>query len=356
LTLSVCYEEYWKLLEFKPMRVALVSTMRTAVPPVKTGSVELIVGLMAEELARRGHDVTVFAPEDSQVSTRVVSVLPKGYHDDPTIWDWRLAEFMQLGLVYEHAAEFDIINSHVYCYALPFTRLVRTPTVHTFHICPPPDFVRFCKMHADNAYVLISEFQRQFFADVPVSGVVHNGIQTALFPFNPEPGKYCAYLGDFRPDKGPLEAIRAARAAGIPIRLAGPGSQYFNDVIKPEIDGRNVEYVGELDHKGKTELLSGALSMMFPARGLEACPLVLLESMACGTPVLALSCGPVPEIVIQGVGGIHVDNVEDLEPALTRIGDMDRRAVRSLAVERYDVARMVQQYGEIFTRVVANSA
>src|SRR5919204_4007733 len=122
------------------MRIALVSTLRTSVPPPKnSGSVEVIVALMADHLARRGHDVTVFAPRDSRVSTRVVSVLPIGYNHDPTIWDWRLAEFMQLGVVYERAADFDLIHSHVYGYALPFTRLVATPTVHTFHHCPGPD-------------------------------------------------------------------------------------------------------------------------------------------------------------------------------------------------------------------------
>src|SRR2546428_12391115 len=148
------------------MRIALVSTQRTAVPPERSGSVELAVGLMAEGLIRRGHDVTVFGPGDSQVSGRVLSVLPVGYGHDRTIWDWRLAEFVRLGLAYEHASEFDVISSHVYCYALPFTRLVRTPTVHTFHICPTPDFVRFCGMYPEGSYVLVSEFQRPFCADI----------------------------------------------------------------------------------------------------------------------------------------------------------------------------------------------
>jgi len=333
------------------MRIGLVSTMRTAVPPRKAGSVELIVGLMAEELARRGHEVTVFGPEDSRVSTRVISLLPKGYHHDPTIWDWQLAEFMQMGLVYEHAAEFDVINSHVYCYALPFTRLVKTPTVHTFHICPTPDFLRFCRMYPDGSYVLISEFQRRFFDGVRISGVVYNGIDTASFPFNPEPGSYCVYLGDFRPDKGPLESIRAARSAGIPIRLAGPESEYFHQMIKPELDGFNVEYVGEVDHAGKVALLGDALAMLFPVSGLEACPLVLLESMACGTPVLAIDSGPVAEIVTQGVGGIYVGELASLEEQLKHIDQLDRSAVRRLAVERFDVSRMVDEYLRIFELV-----
>lgn len=335
------------------MRIGLVSTARTAVPPFKTGSMELLVGLMAGELSRRDHEVTVFAPQDSRVSARVLSLLPRGYHHDETIWDWRLAEFMQMGLVYKHAEEFDVIHSHVYCYALPFAHLVRTPTVHTFHICPTPDFVRFCRMYPEGSYVLISEFQRQFLADVPIAGVIRNGIDTASFQFNPEPGRYLVYLGAFRPDKGPLEAIRCARAAGIPIRLAGPESEYFRNIIKPELDGHNVEYVGEVDHDGKVSLLSGALALLFIGQGLEACPLVILESMACGTPVLALGRGPVPELVTQGVGGIYVDDVAAMVEQIERIGELDRAAVRRLAVERFDVSRMVDDYLTIFQRVVA---
>jgi glycosyltransferase involved in cell wall biosynthesis len=338
------------------MRIALVSTMRTSVPPTRTGSVELLVGLLAEELQRRHHQVTVFAPGDSQVATRVVSVLTSGYHHDETIWDWRLAEFMQLGLAYEHAREFDVIHSHVYCYALPFTRLVDVPTVHTLHICPTPDFVRYCRMYPEGSYVLVSEFQRGFFGDVPMAGVVHNGIDTRAFPFSATAGHYAAFIGDLRPDKGPLEAIRAARTAGVPIRIAGPATEYFQQAIKPELDGHNVEYVGELDHEGKIALLGGALAMLFPGTGLEACPLVLMESMACGTPVVGLSQGPVPEIVVQGVGGIHVPDADSLAPALARVQSLDRGGVRRLAVERFDLSRMVDGYVRVFERAVRGRA
>jgi glycosyltransferase involved in cell wall biosynthesis len=324
--------------------------MRTAVPPPKTGSVELVVGLLAEELRRRGHDVTVFAPGDSQVSVRVISILPTGYHHDSTIWDWHLAEFMQLGLAYTHASEFDVIHSHVYCYALPFTRLVSTPTVHTFHICPTPDFVRFCALNPGQYYVLISHFQRQFFEGVPIAGMVHNGIDTASFPFSSTPGRYLVYLGDFRADKGPLEAIRCAREAGIPIRLAGPDSDYFRTIIKPEVDGRSVEYIGEVDHAGKVDLLVNALALIFPGYGLEACPLVLLEALACGTPVLALAQGPVPEIVGQGIGGLFVNTIDELAEALGRIDQLDRVIIRQRAIQHFDVSRMVEKYLEIYQR------
>lgn len=336
------------------MRIGLVSTMRTAVPPPRTGSVELLVGLLAREMTRRGHEVTVFAPGDSQVEARVVSLLPTGYHHDLTIWDWQLAEFMQLGLVYAHAAEFDVIHSHVYCYALPFTRLVRTPTVHSFHICPTPDFVRFCAMFRDQEFVLISEFQRQFFGDLPIADVVPNGIDTAAFPFQPRTGRYLAFIGDFHPDKGPVEAIRLARSAGVPIRLAGPDTEYFRTAVAPELDG-DAEYVGEVDHEGKVELLSDALGLVFLPLGLEACPLVLLESMACGTPVLGLRRGPVPELCPEGTASVLGDTPAELARSVAGLERLDRGQIRRHTVERYDAARMADGYERIYRRTVAHA-
>lgn len=332
------------------MRIALISTLRTSVPPRKTGSVELIVGLMANELERRGHQVTVFATGDSQVPGRLMSVLPTGYHHDRSIWDWHLAEFMQLGLVYQHAADFDLIHSHVYCYALPFTRLVSTPTLHTFHICPTADFVRFCGEYPEGHYAMISEFQRRLFGDLPVSGVITNGIDTGAFPFEERPGEYLAWLGDFRAEKSPLEAIHSARAAGVPIRLAGHENAYFRQVIQPEIDGSSVEYVGEVDHASKARLLSEARALLFPALGLEACPLVLLEAMACGTPVLGIGQGPVPELIGE-VGGLCITGFDQLASGIDRLAAFDRRAIRRMAVERFDVSRMVSDYVALYERL-----
>ncbi len=334
------------------MRIALLSASGTAVPPPKGGSIELIVGLLADELARRGHDVTVFAPGDSTVGARLMSRLPTGYRHDATIWDWQLAEFMQLGLAYEQASQFDVMSSHVYCYALPFTRLVGTPTVHTFHICPTPDYVRFCGMYPEANYVLVSEYQREFFDGVPVTAVVPNGIDTSSFGYQARAGNYLAYLGSFQPGKGPLEAIRCARAAGVPIRLAGPDSEYFHEVVAREVDGRDVEYVGMVNHDEKVELLAGALALVFPVQGPEAFGLVTLESMACGTPVLATRRGPIPEIVEDGVTGICVEEVDQLSEQIGRVAGLDRAVVRRTVVERFDVSRMVDAYLRIFSTLL----
>jgi len=334
------------------MRIGLVSTVRTAVPPPKAGSVELLVSLLAGELARRGHQVTLFATGDSAATSyRVVSLLPRGYLHDPSIWDWQLAEFVQLGRVFEQAAEFDVIHSHVYCYALPFARLTSTPIVQTFHIGPTPDFVRYCRLYPECANVLVSEFQRTFFADAPVAGVVCNGIDTKAFPFRPEPGEYLAFIAEWRPDKGATEAIRVARAARIPLRLAGPRNDYFETVVRPEVDGEAVAYVGEVDHSGKVDLLGRALGTLFFPAPREACPLAVLESMACGTPVLSLRQGPVPELVTEG-HGILVDSLENMIEHASRLKSLDRTAIRREAVTRFDVARMVDDYLAVYERAI----
>lgn len=337
------------------MRIALISTQRTAVPPPKTGSVELIVALMAAELTRRGHDVTVFATADSRPAARLCSTLPTGYHHDASIWDWELAEFMQLGRAYERAHEFDVIHSHVYCWALPFSRLVRTPTVHTFHICPTPDHLRFCSMYPEGRYIALSGFQAGLFREVPVAAVVPNGIDTAAFEFSPKPGGYLAYLGDIREDKGPMDSIRVAQAAGVPLRIAGPRTRYYLEVVQPHVDGRSIQYVGEVDHAAKVDLLKGAVALLFPVTALEACPLVIMESMACGTPVLAVGRGPVPELVDQGVNGIWVDDVRSMVEQVATVARLDRQAIRDTAVRRFDVARVVDDYVRVYQDAVDGS-
>jgi glycosyltransferase involved in cell wall biosynthesis len=205
-------------------------------------------------------------------------------------------------------------------------------------------------MYPDDHYVLISHAQQRTFAGLPVAGVVHNGIDTKAFGFEPRSGDYLVFIGDIRADKRPLDAIRLARAAGVPIRIAGPASDYFREAVEPALDGTSAVYVGEVDHDDKVALLKGALaSVFFPAFG-ESCPLVVLESMACGTPVWSVGEGPVPELVEPGVGGLWAADVGGMLALLPEIRQLDRKRVRQYAVERFDVSRMVDDYVAIYER------
>jgi glycosyltransferase involved in cell wall biosynthesis len=332
------------------MRIGLISTARGPVPPVASGSIELMVGLLAEGFVARGHDVTVFAPGGSRVAGRLDSIFERGYMEDDDVWDWQLAETAQVAAALERAGDFDVLSSHAYCYAVPFARLVATPITHTFHISPTPDWARLCALHPEGHYVLVSEPQRELLPVEPAA-VIPNGIDTAAFPFSAEPGRYLAFLGSFTEDKAPLAAIRLAREAGVPIRLAGPECDYYREVVAPEVDGVEVEYVGELGHAEKAEFLRDALALVFPSEGFEAFGLVLVEAMACGTPVLARPRGAAPEIVQDGVTGFLAENFSALAPRVAEITALDRTRIRQIAEERFDAAQMVDRYLELFAQL-----
>ncbi len=334
------------------MRIALVSTLRTAVPPKGSGSVELLVAMLAEELLREGHTVTVFATGDSETSAKLVATLPRGYHHDDTVWDWQLAEFMQLGEVYSRAHDFDIINSHVYCYALPFSRQCKTPTVHTFHICPTPDFQRYCSMFPNQYYVFLSHYQSHVMREIPAARIISNGIDTNAFSWSPVPGTYLAFLGELREDKGPLRAIECGARLGLPVRLAGRPTEFFRERIEPLVDGCQVEYVGELQHEAKNVFLREALALLFPVQSFEACPLVVLEAMACGTPVVAYKTGPLPELVASRVSGLLIDSDRPFVPQVRDISSLSREQIRAIAVRDFDKRAMAAKYLELFREIV----
>jgi glycosyltransferase involved in cell wall biosynthesis len=337
------------------MRIALISTAGNAIPPVGNGSIELTVGLLAEGFVERGHDVTVFAPGASRVAGRLVSVFERGYVDDETIWDWQLADTAQVAAALERAAEFDVISSHAYCSAVPFGRLVSTPLTHTFHIGPTPDWARLCALYAEGHYILVSEPQRELLPVEPAA-VIPNGIDTSAFPFSAEPGRYLVFLGSFTEDKAPLAAIRLAREAGVPIRLAGPDSDYYRELVAPEVDGVDVEYVGEVGHDEKAELLRDALALVFPSEGFEAFGLVLVEAMACGTPVLARPRGAAPELVEEGVTGFLAEDFSQLAPRVGELAALDRTRIRQIAEERFDAAHMVERYLELFAQLTGGAS
>ena len=336
------------------MRIGLISTARGVIPPVGSGSIELMVGLLAEGFVARGHDVTVFAPGASRVAGRLESIFERGYMDEDDVWDWQLAEMAQVAAALERAADFDVLSSHAYCYAVPFGRLVRTPLTHTFHISPTPDWARLCALHPEGNYVLVSEAQRELLPVQPAA-VIPNGIDTSSFSFSAEPGRYLAFLGDFTEDKAPLAAIRLARDAGVPIRLAGPDSDYYREVIAPEVDGVDVEYVGEVGHEEKAELLRDALALVFPSVGFEAFGLVLVEAMACGTPVLARPRGAAPEIVEEGVTGFLAEDFSELAGRIGEVAALDRTRIRRVAEERFDAAHMVERYLDLFEQLTGSS-
>jgi glycosyltransferase involved in cell wall biosynthesis len=339
----------------KRLRIAQVAPAAEAVTPTSTGSIEQLVWLMTEELVRRGHEVTLFATGSSETSAALHAVYPRGYEEDEDLWNYEFHETLHVAAAFERARAFDVIHSHVYHSALPFARLVRTPTIHSYHVLPDADIVHAYARYPEARVVALSSYQRGVFTGNADVAVVPHGIRTDAFPFNPARGDYLVFLGRIMPGKGTAEAAQLARQAGMRLVIAGPRSEYdegyFESEVAPWIDGRQVEYIGPVSVKERDPLLAGAAALLYPITEPEPFGLVLIEAMACGTPVAALGLGAVPEIVSNGVTGYHTATVEELAARIPDVIRLDRHRVRQTAVERFDYRRMVDDYEAVYRRL-----
>jgi glycosyltransferase involved in cell wall biosynthesis len=336
------------------LRIAQVAPLEMPVRPEAGGSIQQLVWLLTEELVRLGHDVTLFATGDSRTSAALHAVYPRDYHHDETIWDWRFHELLHVAAAFERADEFDLIHSHVYHLGLPFTRLVGTPVVHTYHVDPNEDIIRGFARYPEARVVAISHYQRRAFAALADVDIVYHGIDTDAFPFQPDPGDYLAFLGCLIPRKGPVEAIRLANQVGMPLLLAGPADEaYYRAAIAPLVDGRQIRYIGPVGPAERSRLLAGAAALLFPLMAGEPFGLVAIEAMACGTPVAALARGAVPEIVAHGITGYYADDLDSLAALIPATIALDRTRVRGTAVDGFDYRRMVRDYVAVYHQVAA---
>jgi glycosyltransferase involved in cell wall biosynthesis len=274
-----------------------------------------------------------------------------GYRESDELWDWKVPETLNAAWAFEHASEFEVMHSHTYHFALPFTHFVSTPVVHTYHVQLGPEVVQGFRRYPEAHLVAISNFQRSELEGFDQIPVIHNGIDVHAFPFSAERGEYLAFLGRMIPSKGPAEAIRVAHKLEIPLVLAGPSTDWFEREVRPAIDGRLVRYEGPVDAAGRDELLAGAAALLYPIAYPEPFGLVMVEAMACGTPVAAFGVGAVPEIVQQGVGGYWVAPGGALAGAVESVVQLDRGRVREAAIERFDYTRMVDAYERLYRQL-----
>ena len=340
----------------RPLRIAQIAPIARRVTPESTGSVEQIVSLLTDGLVERGHSVTLFATGHSETTATLRSLYPRGYDDDSTLWNWEFHEVMHVGFALEHAREFDVVHSHSYHYALPFTRLVEPPIVHTYHVLPDADVVAGYARYRDALLVAVSDYQRRQF-DRPELPVIHHGLATSAFPFAPEGGDYLLFVGNLVSAKGAAGAIEVARSAGMRLVLAGASADaagstdYYEQTLLPLLEDPGVEYVGWVPPARRNELLAGAAALVYPINTPETFGLVMVEAMACGTPVLALERGAVPEVVTPGVTGYHAPDVEGLAAKVPAVLELDRRRVRDEAVRRFDARRMVADHEALYRKL-----
>ena len=336
------------------MKIAQIAPLWERVPPFRYGGIELIVSLLTDELVRRGHEVTLFASGDSITTAKLVSFHEQALRLDPSIKEPGLYEQMMLTEVYTNAHHFDIIHSHVGCAALPYTSFVKTPTVHTMHGIFTSDNEKMFRRFAWQPYISISEAQREPRLGLNYIRTVYNGIDTSVYPFHSEPTQpaYLAFVGRISPEKGPIEAIKIARASGLPLKMAGKvdavDREYFREQVEPLIDGDQIQYLGEVSQEEKVQLLGGATATLFPITWREPFGLVMIESMATGTPVIGMGLGAVPEVIAHEKTGFVCYSLEKMIEAVPLVTKLDRQTCRGYVLNHFSVEAMTNEYEKVF--------
>jgi glycosyltransferase involved in cell wall biosynthesis len=339
----------------KGLRIAQVAPLYERVPPALYGGTERVVGYLTEELVRRGHRVTLFASGDSQTDARLIAPAEKALRLNPDAEDTLSPHVIELGQVVERAAEFDLIHCHVDYLAFPISQFAPTPTVHTLHgrLDLPYHVAVFRQFH-DVPLISISDAQREPLRHLGLNwvGTVYHGLPRDAYTYAPHGGPYLAFLGRLSPEKRPDLAIDVAKRVGLPFKIAAKVDDadraYFEREIEPLLDHPLIELIGEIADEEKSEFLGGALALLFPIDWPEPFGLVMIEAMACGTPIIARPFGSVPEILESGRTGLIGETVEDLVKAVKRIETIERAECRREFERRFTVERMVDDYEALY--------
>jgi glycosyltransferase involved in cell wall biosynthesis len=338
------------------MRIAQIAPLTESVPPKLYGGTERVVAFLTDELVNMGHDVTLFASGDSVTSANLDAVWPCALRHDATIRDAIAPHMAQLEAVYRRAHEFDVLHFHLDYWSFSQFSRHPTPFVTTLHgRLDLPEHALVYDMFPDAPVVSISYAQRRPMPQANFVKTVHHGLPLDLLtPLAVKPS-YLAFLGRIAPEKRPDRAIRIARRAGIKLKIAAKVDRvdeaYFRNVIEPMIDGDDVELVGEINDAQKSEFLSGAIALLLPIDWPEPFGLVMIESMACGTPVIAFDCGSVPEIIDHGVTGYIVQDEAEAVDAIPRAAALSRRAIRERFERRFSAERMAAEYVALYRRL-----
>ncbi|MBR0707984.1 glycosyltransferase family 4 protein [Bradyrhizobium liaoningense] len=340
------------------MRIAQVAPLFESVPPRLYGGTERVVYFLTEELVRQGHKVTLFASGDSITSAELVPCTPRALRLDPDVHDPFPHHMLLLDKVRQRAEDFDLLHFHVDYLHFPLFRTHAGRTLTTLHGRQDlADHMPFYAHFPEMPLVSISNAQRAPLPRANFVATVYHGLPLDLHKptFEPRCG-YLAFLGRISPEKRPDRAIAIARETGLPLKIAAKVDKsdetYFRDVIAPMLDGGGVEFIGEINESQKTEFLGNAAGLLFPIDWPEPFGLVMIEAMACGTPVLAFRSGSVAEIVEDGINGRIVESVEEAVQAMPSLLALDRRAIRARFEERFSATRMAADYVKVYQKLL----
>jgi glycosyltransferase involved in cell wall biosynthesis len=349
------------------MRIAQVAPPFESIPPMRYGGTERVVATLTEELVRRGHEVTLFAAGDSETSARLVPVVDQAlWRREPAYRDFAPFWALVLGKLARELDQFDLVHSHLDYFGFPLARRAPCPVVSTLHgRLDLPELQPLYAEYDDVPLVSISDAQR---APVPWANwvaTVYHGVELEKYTFNPEPGRYLAFLGRISPEKGLDRAIRVAQRVGLPLRIGARAPlpfrddpnvradwEYYENVVQPLLQGPNVELVGHVGGQEKDDLLRHAAALLVPIDWPEPFGLVMPEAMACGTPVLALCNGSVPELVRHGETGFVCQDEDELVEAVSRIDQLDRATCRAEAERRFSPEAMADAYEQVYQQML----
>jgi glycosyltransferase involved in cell wall biosynthesis len=341
------------------MRIAQVSSLMEAVPPKLYGGTERIVSFLTEELVAMGHDVTLFASGDSVTTAKLEPCWPQAMRLDADAKDYLAPHIIMLETIARRAHEFDVIHLHTDYLSFPILSRIGVPFVTTLHgrldldVLPP-----LYAMFPHVPVISISNAQREPLPEANYVDTIYHGLPTGLLREGPGDKAYLAFIGRISPEKGPDAAIRIAGAAGMKIKIAAKidnaDRAYFEANIKHLFDLPHVEYIGEINDDRKSEFLGNAAGLLFPIAWCEPFGLAMIEAMACGTPVIAMRNGSVPEVVDEGVSGFIVESEEHAVAAVKMLSTLDRGLVRRTFERRFSARRMAEDYVDIFKELIAD--
>ncbi|HLZ65727.1 MAG TPA: glycosyltransferase family 4 protein [Aliidongia sp.] len=340
------------------MKIAQVSSLMEAVPPKLYGGTERIVAYLTDELVELGHDVTLFASGDSRTKATLEPVWPHALRLDVGMRDYLAPHIILLETLARRAGEFDIIHLHIDYLGYPVLRRVDVPFVTTLHgRLDLPELRRVYEAFPDVPVVSISDSQRAPLDCANYVDTIHHGLPQDLLKAGEGGGGYLAFIGRISPEKAPDAAIRIAGAAGMKIKIAAKVDKvdqaYFAEQIEPLLALPHVEFIGEIDETQKSEFLGNAAGLLFPIAWREPFGLAMIEAMACGTPVIAMRNGSVPEVIEEGVSGFIVETEAQAIAAVRRLPELDRKRVRQAFDHRFTGRRMAEDYVRLYEELIA---
>lgn len=354
------------------MKIAFFAYPHFRFPPKSFGPIQTVVSNIVKGLAKRGgYDITVFATGNSDLPAKIIPIKETPDISDKTVPDVKIYEFLALGELIKRRNDFDLISSHVGFHLLPFAKLFSCPIIVNLQgSYDNPNYYKFFEKYKNDAFfVTISDSQREYLPELNFIDTVYHGIEINDFPFNHQPKKdQLAFLGRIDPTKGVAEAVQVALKSGLKLEIRGPQTgqtkeieKYINEKIQPFVDNRKIVFLGEASNEEKLRLLRGSLALLFPINQKEPFGLVMIEAMACGTPVIAFGLGSVPEVIKDGETGFIVkpDDIDGMVKAVKKIYAMPEKEYQQMrwncrkhVEENFTVGKMVDGYERVYKRIL----